>query len=844
MKEKTVTSQEFFLDREDVLETLNVTFHKVDNSLQSQFAFVLGEAGMGKTSLVNKFLFSIKSNDIIILTAKGYEEQESPLFPFLEMVKVLLSDYRDFTKGDLLDTILNLAKLVPTLEPYVGAAQEITKTIRGMSDVDRYSVDNSHYAFSNYLAIFQKITRKKTIVLHVEDIQWFDSTSLELLSYLMRKVTSKVMFIMSYRTGFVTSQKELDARKYFETLSKLDRNKSAIIKLDAVPEKLYPNFIQGFLGPHKFSKDVVHLLYKQTNGNPFFLKSLLGLFRESKAATIDNNGYWIISDSLNENVLPENVSEAICKRLGKVYRDLPGARDLLAYASVLGYQFDLDTISNFMRKNKMEIFHLLEDLEKIYSIVKRVGDSTTFVFDHRKTQETIYSGLGVLAVECHREIAKFLENNFGKHKDPFITSYHYYNGHEWEKALKYLELSAETSFDNYFFSNSVKQYEECFQLLKEKRIQISESARILLNIGYARSLLGNNNTSSCITNLNNLLQTFNMSEIQKAETNLLLGRCWRYEGTGDAGKKAVFSLEESLRIYEKLGNVNKLGEVYSFLTTVYDHFGHREKAADAFGKSQINFNLANDAIGLAKLQRKSGIIYESRRAIEFMKNALDAFEKYSMKIEKARCLNNMGAESFYIAKFDDAEKYLGSSLEIFRSLDSPEVDIPLNNIGLVYQQRGDYAKALQFFDDANSNVSELFNEIFVNMNIANVLRQTGDVERARKITVHLEPLVLSYPEGLMNDYYGLNRAAIHYDLGEFDAAQMWLEKFKPHNYKYDDELILAKRYRLLSKILDRKGSSKESAETASKSSEIFKTERLQKWFYELDYYPCDIHLWD
>ncbi|MGI0094016.1 MAG: tetratricopeptide repeat protein, partial [Nitrosotalea sp.] len=335
-----------------------------------------------------------------------------------------------------------------------------------------------------------------------------------------------------------------------------------------------------------------------------------------------------------------------------------------------------------------------------------------------------------------------------------------------------------------------------------------------------------------------------LSEIQEAETNLLLGRCWRYEGTGDAGKKAVLSLEESLRIYEKLGNINKLGEVYSFLATVYDHFGHGEKAADAFGKSQINFNLANDSIGLAKLQRKSGIIYESRRAIEFMKNALDAFERYSMKIEKARCLNNMGAESFYIAKFDDAEKYLGSSLEIFRNLDSPEVDIPLNNLGLVYQQRGDYTKALQFFEDANANVSELFNEVFVNMNIANVLKQTGKLERARKVIVHLEPLILSYPEGLMNDYYGLNRASTHYELDELDEAQTWLEKFKPHSYKHDDELILAKRFLLLSKILDKKGHIKGSVEAAKKSSEIFKTERPQKWFYKLDYYPCDIHLWD
>jgi len=249
MSQKVVSSQQFFLDREDALQKLESIFERVSDYSENKFVFVIGEAGIGKTSLINKFLTSVGDKDTAILTARGYEEQDLPLFPFIDLIKDFIHTYRTFTRGDLFDTILNLAKLVPSLEPYVTTTQEITKTVRGISDVDKYSIDNSHYVFSNYLSIFQKIIKKKTLVLHAEDIQWFDSTSLELLFYIMKKIDKKIMIIVSYRTGFITTQKDLDAKEKFDSLISLDKDNSMLLELDSMPENLYPKFIKVFLDP-------------------------------------------------------------------------------------------------------------------------------------------------------------------------------------------------------------------------------------------------------------------------------------------------------------------------------------------------------------------------------------------------------------------------------------------------------------------------------------------------------------------------------------------------------------------------------------------------------------------
>lgn len=838
MSEKLVTSQKFFIDREQDLKKLDSILGRVDDQKQSRFVFISGQAGIGKTSLVRHFLSSLDHDKTTVLVAKGYEEQDSPLFCFVEMIKGFISEHKTITKGELFDSILNLAKLVPLLEPYVDPAQQIVKTVRGLTAVDRYSLNNNHYVFSNYLSILQKISNKKLLILFIDDVQWLDKTSFELLGYLLRRLEGRIMVIVSRRSDFVAMEKERESSLFFENLLEVSPHKSIAIDLEPIPESFYPKFIEGYLGPHKFDKNSIHLLHKRTDGNPFFLKSIMGMLKESEAVSVDREGFFLLPENIYDEV-PRNLSETLNKRLRRVYSDIPTSREILSYASVIGHQFDVELLAGFLDRDKLEIYHILQDVEERYGIVRQVENTTTFVFDHRNTQETICAGLGQLAIDFHKRIAKFLEDS--RPENPFLISFHYYGAKEWEDALRWLQLSAKAASESYFFADAVKQYEHCFKIMQQKDIKVSEPELNTLELGYARSLLGNNFTSACIKNLNMLLAK-TPSDGQRAEALLLLGRCYRFEGSGNAGKIAIDALEESLKIYEKESNYDRLAEVNSYLATIYDHFGFHEKGVKCFEKSQIWHNMAKDNVGIARLQRKSGIVYESRRAIEFMKNALDTFEKYSMKIEKARCLNNIGAESFYIGDFSQAEKNLTSSIELFRKLDSPEVDIPLNNMGLVYQQRKDLEKALQFFEDANSNVSEQFNEVFIKMNLANVFLQSGNLEKARQMILHLEPLVVSYHENVLNDYYGYNRSRLHLELAEYDKAEEWLLKFPANHYKEDDELVMAKRLKMLSVIHEK--NSKPADEEKKKSTELFSTARPQKWFYQLDYYPCDIHIWD
>jgi hypothetical protein len=75
-------------------------------------------------------------------------------------------------------------------------------------------------------------------------------------------------------------------------------------------------------------------------------------------------------------------------------------------------------------------------------------------------------------------------------------------------------------------------------------------------------------------------------------------------------------------------------------------------------------------------------------------------------------------------------------------------------------------------------------------------------------------------------------------------ALEWLEKYPPNKWKGDDALIMAKRLKAKSKILAKLGRKTEAEDAQGQANRGFRTNRPQKWFYELDYYPCDIHILD
>ena len=86
---------------------------------------------------------------------------------------------------------------------------------------------------------------------------------------------------------------------------------------------------------------VVHAVYRETDGNPFFVEALLRHLAETGAVYIDDDGRWVPRADLDEAGLPESVREVVGRRVARLGEACQRA---LNVAAVIGQEFDLETV--------------------------------------------------------------------------------------------------------------------------------------------------------------------------------------------------------------------------------------------------------------------------------------------------------------------------------------------------------------------------------------------------------------------------------------------------------------------------------------------------------------------
>ena len=810
------------VDRQNVMDTLDKLADRVATEQRPRYAFIYGDAGIGKTAIIRHFatVQNDKENgDRRVFNVRPTEAIDHPLFPFADGI-------RDFQKNNkniahmVQQFASNFLGCIPEYGPYIKGAMDALVAARNLSELDKYET-KCNTIFSNYSQMIESASKKKTLILCVDDAHRLDQTSMGLLGHLVSKNTrTGILFVIAARR----SGSDAKEREMLEILDKIQdnvRGRASRIDVGPFTEECYGELIRHFSAGNAADREYVHRIHEITGGNPYWLSH-------------------IRTDGMAQTLPPLRITRIIEKRLDDAYSALPDSKTVLRHAAVLGYKFDLSAISNLLGMETTEAFDILSTLERKYNLVRHSGNRE-YTFDHSNTHDYIYNQLRPVLPEYHRKVAEFLEQDRDNPPNPYLLAYHYFHTECKEKALYYMRAAAVASVSGNLFEDASGKLERC--IVMAEKLGIEEKEIDLLRIDYAYSLLEMNKVERSRAMLEELISRGHVELESKARCHILLSRCHRLIGTDESGAEALSNAREATRLMR--GRHSKqAGDAYAYLATVCDHFlGDDPATLRAYHNAKKCYQ--NHPQELARLHRKSGMVMQSRRAIDAMETALQTFEECKMNIEKARCLNNMGAEYLYIGAFRESVSFLNRSLEVFRMLGAHEIDIPLNNLGLCHLQNGDRTKALQCFDDALYRSSEPYNEAVIKINISTVHRKKGDARQAIEILSRLEELVTDIAEPTLRDYYGFNRGVVHREIGEWDAAIEWLSKFPVNTYKNDRELAWAKRMRALSETYNMQGGEHGIGEMEEeKVSRIFSTRRPQLWFYEADYYPCDIHVWD
>jgi len=445
-------------DAETVL--LADAFKRVEAGEGREIVLISGEAGIGKTTLATQAARAAFEAGAIVLLGRCDEDLGVPYGPFVEA----LSHYVTRAPEEALHAHVQsvgaeLAKMVPALQQRLG---ELPAARSADPDTERYLLYNA------VVDLLGQMSEDKPLVLLLDDLQWADKPSLQLLRYVVANTTSlRLLIVGTYRHSELSSSHPLT-----EGLAALRREAGVSrIALFGLDDTGVRTFMEATAG-HDLDNDGVelaHALYRETDGNPFFVGEVLRHLAETGAIYRDDTGRWAAAADLEAMAMPDSVRLVIGSRVARLGRDVSR---VLPLAAVIGREFDLDLLARVTERTEDELLDLL-DAATAVALVREVPSAPgRYCFAHALIQHTLYQDLGSTRLaRAHRQVAEAIEAIVGDRPGHRVGEL----AHHWisatqpvniAKAISYARQAGEAALAALAPDDAVRYFSQALQLVE------------------------------------------------------------------------------------------------------------------------------------------------------------------------------------------------------------------------------------------------------------------------------------------------------------------------------------------------------------------------------------------
>jgi len=367
---------------------------------------ISGYSGVGKSSLVLEAQKTIASKNGRFVNAK-YDQfkRNIPYSGLIQAFQVLihqiltepdevLQEWKEKLQEALGINGQVIADVIPEIKLIIGEQPPVDK----LSPLD--NANRFNYVMSNFLKSF--LHPDKPLVIFIDDFQWADEPSLKLLELFFGDQTIKnILFIIAYRDNEVAPFHPLSI-----ALREIAARGGKIVNLPIKPltQATIHDLIQdAFYGPPKQTEELAHILFRKTEGNPFFTLQLLKVFYEDELFYFDKDrSCWMAKlEAIKKAKVSENVADLMITKL----KSLPGdVLHLLMVGSAMESRFELDLLSKISGIPKDKVLNLLttaqqedlifqEKVSKSHSKGEEEVFGISYRFMHDRIQQACYSFL-------------------------------------------------------------------------------------------------------------------------------------------------------------------------------------------------------------------------------------------------------------------------------------------------------------------------------------------------------------------------------------------------------------------------------------------------------------------
>src|SRR5579863_9767539 len=620
------------------------------------------------------------------------------------------------------------------------------------------------------LALFTLMCQRRPLLVVLDDLQWADASSCELLGYLARRLSGQpgqsILFISACR------ESELAPNHVLHGLIAHMQREHTISTLPIQPltnEQI--NMLVGHL-----PEDTVSYIQQQAAGNPFFAEEL--------ALSLSTEPFVPLNERQTvarrkRSTLPENIRVALDHRISKLSRP---CQQLLANAAVLGGSFEFTLIRamegySANQKDEDTILDLLDEALQAGVLAEEGrGTRIRYHFWHPLLVSHLYERLSATKrALLHRRVAEILQQLYARREEEGAATitYHLVEGEgEDERIAHYAELAGNSAYTLSAYPDAERYYRIA---LEHAADALSDDVRwtfLLEHLGECARIQGHFEVAQhCYGQIltqrgkqaNLLTQDTLEGQQREAQIEALLW-CevgWTCYYTGDKTRAIACRQrgEQVLRasglacgpawatlryqqgfISWQEGNYDDAYAAVSEAQGLFEETLQQQPVykVDTFS-TRIRRTLVGDPVDLARIHRVLGSIANSvgrpTEGLAHLNIALTIFEKHEQKREVGHVSCNIGYIHLQKAEYELAQTFLQRSFALAEQVgDTPLTSVVYSNLGIMAVRTGKFTEAEDWLRRGLLLAEQINDQVYVSMwntLLANVLQQQGKLSPAQ-----------------------------------------------------------------------------------------------------------------
>ena len=460
-----------------------------------QIVFVTGETGIGKTTLVEAFVESLKP-ETEVWTAYGhclehFAEGEA-YFPVLQALAALCREP-------------GRERLIELLRQHAPTWLAQMPSLLNQTDRERLKLETLGAVKERMLReiaeAIEALTAETPLVLILEDLHWSDYSTVDLIGHLARRRgPARLMVIGTYRPAEVIVK--------HHPLGEMKRElhvhrRSTELALEYLTEAAVARYLELRFPGSELPEALPRLIHERTDGNPLFLVNVVDYLISEQQVARSEKGWQLAVPAQEVGLgIPDSLQQLIEKQIQSLSES---ERRLLSVASIAGQEFSTRTLSGGMDATISEIESCCEGLLKRGQFIRpakmiQLLDGSLlerYGFIHGLYQHVLYQAVPLpRRVMLHRRIGEFQEKVFCDHLEEIAAelAVHFEEGRDYARAIRYRRLSAVNAIKRYANREALEHLGKALGMLAQipGKDRIELETALLEERGSARQAMDDN----------------------------------------------------------------------------------------------------------------------------------------------------------------------------------------------------------------------------------------------------------------------------------------------------------------------------------------------------------------